>query len=327
MVGRITISPCMKCCETAINNGYIPDSIMYEMLTPDDGVVAFQCENGHKNAIIIQEQSFEILLEIAIENIIDKYYREAIFNFAAAQERCFSFFSELILFEKGVDDTIYENLWKRVYKNYSERQLGAFYFLYLMRFGKKIDYDDNLTRIRNDIIHKGKIATKEDVFKYGEYVLNNIYTIIESITENISPDMILNFKLQKIEKNISKANMQKDINISSAGASIISWSCATDEEYQQEQKLAQYSKLHRKEYAQKAAEANSYGNKKLYINEKNELVIIDALDINMKKEGAHYRGRRSLEELIKQVKKIREHYNITRSGLVEKSSIISCLDE
>ena len=28
-----------------------------------------------------------------------------------------------------------------------------------------------------------------------------------------------------------------------------------------------------------------------------------------------------------QVKKIREHYNITRSGLVEKSSMISCLDE
>ena len=101
----------------------------------------------------------------------------------------------------------------------------------------------------------------------------------------------------------------------------------TDEEYEQEQKLACYSKLHSEEYAQKAAEANSYGNKKLYINEKNELVIIDALDINMKKEGAHYRGRRSLEELIKQVKKIRDHYNITRSGLVEKSSIISCLDE
>ena len=38
MVGRITISPCMKCCETPINNGDVPDLTMYEMLTPDDGV-------------------------------------------------------------------------------------------------------------------------------------------------------------------------------------------------------------------------------------------------------------------------------------------------
>lgn len=326
MVGRITISPCMKCCETAINNGYIPASIMYEMLTPDDGVVAFQCENGHKNAIIIQEQSFEILLEIAIENIIDKYYREAIFNFAAAQERCFEFFNELVLFEKNVSNGLYANLWK-VYRNSSERQLGAFYSLYLMRFGKNFDYDEKQVSLRNDIIHKGKIATKESAFEYGRYVLNNVYNLLESITENILPDTVLNFKLQKIENNISKAKMQKDTNISTAGVSIISWSCMTDEEYEQEQKLACYSKLHSEEYAQKASEANSYGNKKLYINEKNELVIIDALDINMKKEGAHYRGRRSLEELIKQVKKIREHYNITRSGLVEKSSIISCLDE
>lgn len=326
MVGRITILPCMKCCEDAINNGDVPDLSMYEMLTSDNGVVFFQCKNGHKNTVIIQEQSFEILLEMAIDNIIDKYYREAVFNFAAAQERCFEFFNELVLFEKNVSNGLYANLWK-VYRNSSERQLGAFYSLYLMRFGKNFDYDEKQVSLRNDIIHKGKIATKESTFEYGRYVLNNVYNLLESITENILPDTVLNFKLQKIENNISKAKMQKDTNISTAGVSIISWSCMTDEEYEQEQKLACYSKLHSEEYAQKASEANSYGNKKLYINEKNELVIIDAPDIHTEKVGAHYRRRRSLEDLIEDVKKMRKLNTEIKSRQIEKATIVSCLDE
>lgn len=326
MVGRITISPCMKCCETPINNGDVPDLTMYEMLTPDDGVIAFQCKNGHKNAIIVQEQPFEILLEIAIENIIDKYYREAIFNFAAAQERCFEFFNELVLFEKGVNDILYKDLWK-IYRNSSERQLGAFYSLYLMRFGKNFKYNENQTNIRNNIIHKGKIATKEITFEYGRYVLENIYTIIESITENILPDMILNFKLQKIGKNLSKAKIQKDINISSASGSIISWSCMTDEECEQQKKLAQYSKLHQEEYAQKATKANSYGNKKLYINEKNELVLIDTSVSKMKTGNPRYRGRKNLEDLIDDVKKIRRLSTEIKSDHVEQATIVSYLDE
>ena len=326
MVGRITISPCMKCCETDISKEDVTDLTMYEMLTPDDGVVFFQCKNGHKNAVIIQEQSFEILLEMAIDNIIDCYYREAVFNFAAAQERCFEFFIELVLFEKEINNTLYDDFWK-VYKSSSERQLGAFYSLYLMRFGKNFIYNEKQTNIRNDIIHKGKIATKDITFEYGKNVLNNIYILLESITENISPNTILNFKLQKIEKNVSKTAIQKDINISSAGGSIISWSCMTDEECEQEQKLICYSKLHSEEYAQKASEANSYGNKKLYINEKNELVIIDAPDIHTEKVGAHYRGRRSLEDLIEDVKKIRKLNTEIKSRQIEKATIVSCLDE
>ena len=327
MTGRIAFVPCIQCCAEDIKNGRIPDSTTYEILTSDSGTIFFNCKNNHENCLIIQEHPFEILLEMAVENLIDRYYREAIFNFAAAQERCFEFFNELILFERQVENKLYEKLWKTVYKNSSERQLGAFYFLYFMRFKKTFSYDDNKNAIRNSIVHKGEIATKQKAFDYGTYILNNIYIIIETIVENINPKTLSDFISKKLADKQFKANLKPNVQISVMSASIISWTCMTDEEVVQERKLIQYSKLNPEEYAQKASEANSYGNKKLYINEKNELVIIDALDINMKKEGAHYRGRRSLEELIKQVKKIREHYNITRSGLVEKSSIISCLDE
>lgn len=327
MVGRITLSPCMECHKASLKHGKLPDSIMYEILTSDKGVMHFQCKNGHKNTIILQELPFEILIEMAIENIIDKYYREAIFNFAAAQERCFDFFNELILFEKGINTDLYDEVWKNIYQNSSERQLGAFYFLYLMRFGKSFAYENKKINIRNNIIHKGEIATKDHVYEYGKYILNNIYTIMESVTENISTDIIRRFMHQKKDKDIKRINIEKGDSISFMSASIISWGSMTDSEIEQEKKLAQYATLYPTIYAQKAHEANLGENKKLYINEKNELTIINAINTTSQNEKLHYRGRRTLEDLVKQVEEIKKRNMAIKSNLVEKASIISCLNE
>lgn len=87
------------------------------------------------------------------------------------------------------------------------------------------------------------------------------------------------------------------------------------------------SKIHSDEYAQKASEANAYGNKKLCVNDANELIIVDASDVNVQKSNARYRGRQELEELMKQVSNMREHYRATKAGLVEKASVVSYLDE
>lgn len=327
MTGRVAFVPCMQCCTEDMKSGRIPDSITYEILTSDNGAILFKCKNNHENCLIIQEQPFEILLEMAIENLIDRYYREAIFNFAAAQERCFEFFNELVLFERQINNNLYEDLWKTVYKNSSERQLGAFYFLYLMRFNKAFNYDNDKISIRNSIIHKGKIATKQKAFEYGNYILNNIYTIVEAVVENINPKIFNDFIFKKLTDKQSKINLKPNTRISTMSASIISWTCMTDEEVEQEQKLIQYGKLHPNEYAQKASEANSYGNKKLYINDANELIIIDVPGIKEQKDNVRYRGRQNLEELMKHVSDMREHYKATKAGLVEKASVVSYLDE
>ena len=143
MVGRIICSPCMQCFSEAINRKLIPESVSYELLASDTGVISFLCKKGHKNSVLIQESSFEILLEFAVENIVDQYYREAVFNFAAAQERCFEFFIELITLENKINDSEYSSIWKKILKNSSERQLGAFYLLYLIRFQKNFNYDED----------------------------------------------------------------------------------------------------------------------------------------------------------------------------------------
>lgn len=327
MTGRIAFVSCMQCCVEDMKSGRIPDSITYEILTSDNGVICFKCKNDHENCLIIQEQPFEILLEMAIENLIDRYYREAIFNFASAQERCFEFCIELILFEKKFDCNVYENLWKKVYKTSSERQLGAFYSLYLMRFKKTFDYNNDKIKIRNSIVHKGKIATKQTAFEYGAYILNNIYTIVEAIVENISPKILNDFILKKLADKQSKANSKPNIRISTMSSSIVFGTCRTDEEIEQEQKLVQYNKLHPDEYVPKASEANGLENKKLYVNDADELILVDASDINVQKDNARYKGRRNLEELMKHVSDMREHYKYAKAGLVEKASVVSYLDE
>lgn len=327
MTGRIAFVPCMQCCAEDMKSGRIPDSTTYEILTSDNGVIFFKCKNNHENCLIIQEQPFEILLEMAIENLIDRYYREAIFNFAAAQERCFEFCIELILFEQEIEHNVYEGLWRKVYKASSERQLGAFHSLYLMRFKKIFDYNNDKINLRNNIVHKGEIATKQKAFEYGTYILNNIYTIVEEIVENINPKILGDFMFKKLADKQSKANLKPNIQISTMSSSIVSWTCMTDEEVEQEQKLIQYSKIHSDEYAQKASKANAYGNKKLCVNDANELIIVDASDVNVQKSNARYRGRQELEELMKQVSNMREHYRATKAGLVEKASVVSYLDE
>ncbi|MBS7327933.1 MAG: hypothetical protein KIG68_04175 [Oxalobacter sp.] len=311
MVGRVVYSPCMKCFDKYIENNSFPDFSFYENLMSESGVIHFECKMGHKNAILIQEKSFEILLELAIENLVDKYYREAIFNFASAQERCFEFFIELISLDNDVNDEFYENMWKRIFKSSSERQLGAFYFLYLMRFKKSFSYDDKKTRIRNNVIHRGNIATKEMAFEYGEYVLNNIYDIVQSVTENINIDVLDKFVSKSMMKR--KSEIKTDEFVSTMSGSIISWQVATDEELERENKLLEYSRKKPDEYSKMANKANGFGNKVLDVNNEGELILIDAPSNNLKK-GAKYRGRTSLGELINNFTKMRDAYkaNIKR---------------
>ena len=321
MVGRIVHVPCLKCHQEELEAGRLPSLKSYEILTPDTGIALFECNQHHHNAVLIQEQTFEILLELAIENLVDKYYREAIFNFAAAQERCFEFFCELISFEKQISADNFSQCWK-IYKNSSERQLGAFYFLYLMRFNVPFEYNQKKSELRNNVIHKGEIATKDNAFEYGIYILNNIYNIIEAITENISPKILNEFISIKNTEKSSKINGK--YYISTLSASILSWQVATPKELEQEKLLQQYSKLHPQEYAHKVAEANKLGKKILNIDYNGNLIIVDAPDPNLKKIDGHYVGRKSLDELIENVTQIKNHYTLTKSGNVECASVIDC---
>ena len=135
MAGRFIYVSCMQCLADAMKTGEFSPLTTYKIFNHnrDDKHLSFICEHGHTNIIMISELQFETLLHIAFDDFYNQYYRESIFNFAAAQERFFEFAIGLICAEAGIGYKDIMEAWALI-ANQSERQLGAFCFLFFQRF-------------------------------------------------------------------------------------------------------------------------------------------------------------------------------------------------
>jgi hypothetical protein len=149
----------------------------------DDGIYEALCPKGHTSFTILQQQKFEVLFEIGAYAIVDGYYREAVSSFTSSVERFYEFFIRALLLEKGLDEKVINESWKQI-ANQSERQYGAFIFLYTTEFGKspRLPNEKN-TKFRNDVIHKGKIPTLEEAVDYGQALLDVVRPILRDVKE------------------------------------------------------------------------------------------------------------------------------------------------
>ncbi len=166
------------------------------------------CTNGHQIKIFLTNQKFEVLFQGGTFAIFDGYYREAVASFSSALECLYLFAIELILYKKGIDREQIEKTLKAI--SLSERRLGAFLALYLIEAGVKLStlenekvrsgYNKDAKKFRNDVIHNGKIPTKQQTLEYGNIVLRHIREVCgwfniseyQSITEEI-----LELKIEK----------------------------------------------------------------------------------------------------------------------------------
>ena len=136
--------------------------------------------------IILQESKFELLLEMGVLAFVDGYYREAVASLAASIERLYEFYIFAVAQNRGINEVEISSTWKNV-KNQSERQIGAFLFLYLLENGKRPEVLSNrFTEFRNNVIHKGYFPTKDEVIEYGE--------VIVQIMDNIMNLLVTNYK-------------------------------------------------------------------------------------------------------------------------------------
>ena len=90
---------------------------------------------------------------------------------------------------------------EKFYTHSSERQFGSFLFLYLTEF-QDIPFtkkeDDSYRNFRNEVIHNGKIPTREEALAYGDYVRKLIITIIIKLKKRFSLEI----------QEITRRNMQ-----------------------------------------------------------------------------------------------------------------------
>lgn len=149
----------------------------------DDGRYETMCPKGHKSITILQSQKFEVLFDIGAYAIVDGYYREAISSFTSSLERFYEFAIRAVLLDKGIDEKAFKQTWNLVAKQ-SERQIGAFVFLYLTELGKPAAMLRNdLVEFRNKVIHQGKIPTRQEAVDYGQAVLDAVRPILKEVKE------------------------------------------------------------------------------------------------------------------------------------------------
>ena len=192
--------PCMSCFA---EQGY-PSNEFHLLEFNDNGKYEVRCKKGHKSIVVLQQQKFEILFEIGANAIIDGYYREAVSSFTSSLERFYEFCMKVLCKKRGIDTEVFTDGWKQV-ANQSERQLGAFLFLWISEFGEVPKLLPNTeTSFRNSVIHKGKIPTREEVLRYGNLIL---LLVREKITElkATCADEVSNITMEHI-CNTSKIN-------------------------------------------------------------------------------------------------------------------------
>lgn len=166
-----------------------PDYALYAAELKNDGTFELDCRNGHHSRVILQQQRFEYLLELGANAIVDGYYREAISSFAAGLERFFEFYVRAIFAARKVGDAIVEATWKHVGKQ-SERQLGAYVAIYTLENGTSPEIlPQKFVELRNEVIHKGKVASRDEAIEFGDAVIKIIAPPLEKLRSQ-HPDVI-----------------------------------------------------------------------------------------------------------------------------------------
>jgi hypothetical protein len=130
------------------------------------------CRRGHRQVIYLKKERFEILYEIGVNAILDGYFRDAISSFTSSLERFYEFAIRAFSIEFGVETSSIEKAWRSI-KTQSERQLGAFVFLYTAALQHPpLLLSNDLTSRRNAVVHKGAIPTQAEAVRYGQGVLD-----------------------------------------------------------------------------------------------------------------------------------------------------------
>ncbi|WP_156311997.1 hypothetical protein [Methylobacterium platani] len=152
----------------------------YEEIT-ENGIFDFVCDNGHRSITVMQQQKFEILSRMCVLSIENGVYRDAISSFASCLERLYEFYFKASARKNGASLEEIVTTWKQM-SSQSERQYGAFMAIYLFENHKTPNIlQRKQTELRNDVIHKGKIPTRDETMQFGQAVLNCALPIMDII--------------------------------------------------------------------------------------------------------------------------------------------------
>jgi hypothetical protein len=170
-----------------------PKNQLYYAELQDDGLYHLKCKQEHDSATCLQNQRFELLFDLALNAILDGYYREAVVSFTSAAESFYEFYLRVIMAKRNVSIGEYEKAWKRV-ESQSERQFGAYTLVYTLEQCQPPPIlHPSKVNFRNKVIHRGKIPTRAEAEEYGQATLETISPVLSylKLHENSSLQQVI----------------------------------------------------------------------------------------------------------------------------------------
>ena len=175
--------PCGHCHKQGMHN------ISTALDINDDGVYKVTCPNGHASIDFIKNEKYELIFDLGLLAVHKGFSREAVSNFAVSLERFYEYCIRVMLISQKVDKKDVDKTWKLV-SNQSERQIGAYYFLYLSTLKERPEqFPSKQTSFRNSVIHKGYIPREEEVLRYAKEIYCYIIKYTIKLKEQLQHSM------------------------------------------------------------------------------------------------------------------------------------------
>lgn len=131
------------------------------------------CPHGHVTFVDVAAHRPDILYISAIKSFHRRCYSESILSFSSALERSHETFIKCFCIQNGSSMESVNGMWKEI-QHQSERQYGAFCLAYYNTTKTHWEADQNFIKFRNNIVHKGKLATHKEAEEYAVYITEMI---------------------------------------------------------------------------------------------------------------------------------------------------------
>lgn len=171
----------------------------------EDGKYEVVCEKGHHATVVLNNLKFELLFEIALNAIIDGYYREAVTSFASSLERFYEFYWRVVMHKSSVADSDITAAWKPLARM-SERQIGGYVSASLLLTGHvpKMLNPNKEVPFRNNVVHNGYVPSKDEAISFGNVVMNLINGELAVLREHATDN------LEAVYSSLLPKNDQED---------------------------------------------------------------------------------------------------------------------
>jgi hypothetical protein len=165
----------------------------------DSAVYRFTCARNHVHEILLMQLRFEVLAETAMQALVDGYYRDAVASFAAALERIYQLYAELVCRSKGMDQAAIEAAWKLVARQ-SERQLGMFIGLYQIENGAPPPLlAQRHVTFRNNVIHQGILPSEDEAIVFAQGVVDLVQPLLNAMMPRYTKEIEAVFEAHMTE--------------------------------------------------------------------------------------------------------------------------------